>query len=446
MQPRSDRERGGSDPAHQPDPGQLDVLLANGKRHSRRRRIILLVVGLLLVGGAGLLYLLLFRANAATGAQSYETAPITRGDLKSSITSTGTVEALNNVQVGAEISGRIASIKVDFNDSVEQGQLLAEIDPEQLEAAAAQAQAQVVAARAGVVEARAALVEARLNSERSTALAEKGLLSSKELETATATAKRAAASVQSAQASAAIAAASYDAARSKLGKTEIRAPISGTVLSREVESGQTINAGMQTPVLFVIAEDLRRMRLSSLVDEADVGTVAVGQAASFTVDAYPDHTFASEVLSVHNVPQVTQNVVSYEVLLSVDNKDLLLKPGMTATVEIVTALQRNVLLVPNKALRFAPPTPSREAMRPPPGLPFLGKSGGKSGGAKKTGALDGLGKLGSRQAVLWILDGLTPKPFKVDKLATDGVQTGVEGDGLAERMQVILDLAAAKKE
>jgi HlyD family secretion protein len=431
-------------PRH-PDPDQMDALLADGRRHSRRRRIVFIVTGALLLAVAGLLCFWMLKAKDKAGEPSYETVAVTRGDLKSTITSTGTVEALNTVEVGAEVSGRIASINADFNDSVERGQLLLVIDPEQAKAALAQAMAQVLAARAGVAEAKAALVQAKLDSERSTALAAKGLLSSKELEAATATAARAAASVQSAQASAAIAKASYDAAQNKLGKTEIRAPISGTVLSRVVEVGQTINAGMQTPVLFTIAEDLRRMRLSSRVDEADIGTVAVGQPASFTVDAYPDRTFASEVIAMHNVPQSDQNVVTYEVLLSVDNKDLLLKPGMTTTVEIVTSLRKGVLLVPNKALRFKPASVSAKPMGPPPGLPFLGKPGGSAESTKGGEALGRIGKLDTQQAVLWTLDGLEPKPLKVEKLATDGTQTAVKGDGIVEGLRVIVDLASAKK-
>ena len=248
------------------------------------------------------------------------------------------------------------------------------------------------------------------------------------------------ASREAAKASLALADASYASSKTKLGKTQIVAPISGTVLSRVVEVGQTINAGMQTPVLFTICEDLGHMRLSSKVDEADIGVVKEGQIASFTVDAYPEREFESAVESVRNVATVSSNVVSYEVLLSVDNSELLLKPGMTASVEIVTLLVKDALLVPNKALRFSPPSEGH-GFRGPPGLPFLGGTPGGRTKEKRGGALDKIGELAANQAVLWVLDGAAPKRIVVEKLATDGTSTAIKSDTIEAGSRVIVDLS-----
>jgi HlyD family secretion protein len=435
--------------AHRSDSEGLQDILTADKRRSRWKRVLVALIVVGLAGTAVFIGLRVFGASGEEGAPKYKTTRIVRGDLKAAITATGTVEALNTVQVGAEVSGKIAALHADFNDSVTAGQPLAEIDPEQAKATVAEAKAQVLAARAGVAKANATLLAARLEAERSKALAEKGLLSKKELEAAVSSHELAQASLQSAKASLAVADASYTSMKSKLGKTQIVAPISGTVLSREVEVGQTINAGMQTPVLFTICEDLGHMRLSSSVDEADIGVVKAGQTASFTVDAYPERTFDSVVESVRNVATVTSNVVSYEVLLSVDNSELLLKPGMTASVEIVTLLLVDALIVPNKALRFTPSDAAPSKGGPPRGIPrgipFLGgPRGGKSDDKPANeAALAKLGKLDQRQGVVWVLEGGALKPIAVEKLATDGTNTAVKSDALAVGALVVVDVAAA---
>jgi HlyD family secretion protein len=438
------REHGSSDDGGTaPLDDSLAQLLRSGRRHSRFRRVLLVLVLLAVAAAAGFGVFQWKKGRAAEEVPRYVTEPLTKGDLTSTISATGTVEALNTVEVGAEISGRILSLNADFNDAVSAGQVLAEIDPEQHKAAVAQAKAQMLAAQAQVAEAEATLIETQQESKRAADLSAKGLLSSKELEGAQARAVRAEASLKSARASAALAKASFDAARSKLSKTEIVCPISGTVLSREVEVGQTINAGMQTPVLFIIAEDLKTMRLSSRVDEADIGKVFEGQTATFTVDAYAGREFASSVMEVRNVPQNDQNVVSYEVLLSVDNQEMLLKPGMTASVEIVTEKLKGVLLVPNKALRFSPPKGEGFRFRGPP-VPFLGRSGnGRSGKGKKTNPMQSMGKIKGNQGVLWKIDRRGPpgalSPVKVDKLASDGIRTAVHSEAIKERDEVVVE-------
>lgn len=430
----------------------IEVVLESKRRLSRRRRLVLIPLAILLLCGSGLLAYRFLMDKNTDEKSIFETAVVRRGDLKSSITATGTVEALNTVEVGAEISGQIQKIYVDFNDSVKKDELLIKLDPQQQEAAVAEAKAKVLAARAGQAEAKALLLEATQAENRVKSLAERGLASGKELEAATASAARARAALDSARASAALAQATYESAKSRLVKTEIRSPIDGTVLSREVEVGQAINAGMQTPVLFVIAEDLKRMRLSSQVDEADIGKVHVDAPATFTVDAYPDRKFKSKVTSVRNLPTTDQNVVSYEVLLSVNNAELLLKPGMTATVDIITEAVENALLVPNKALRFSPPTQDR-GMGPPRGIPFLGpprmrsKSKGQTGsppeGVSNNGSKPLLGpkqRLGPKQGLVWILEGDQPQPIRIVKLATDGVDTAVDSTELKDGMEILLNI------
>ncbi len=427
----------------------LEQILAAGRRSRLRRTVVASTLGVAAISVGVVFFLKWKHGTESLDAPVYVTEKIEQGDLTAGISATGTVEALNTVEVGAEISGRILSLHADFNDGVTTGQLLARIDPEQHRATVDQAKAQMLAARAQVAEAGATLKESTREAERAKELAQKGLLSDRELESAEAKAVRADASLKSAEASFALAKASFDAARTKLDRTEIVSPISGTVLSREVEVGQTLNAGMQTPVLFTIAEDLRRMQLSSRVDEADIGRVAVGQAASFTVDAHPGKTFSSLVTAVRNVPLTEQNVVSYEVLLQVDNDQLLLKPGMTASVEIVTEQLSDVLLVSNRALRFAPPRES--AFRRPPGggVPYLRKADGKQKSRPDADPAAALGRLKANEGLLWVEDRSTPgglRPRKVVRLATDGEKTAIASTELSAGDEVVVeqtDAAAA---
>lgn len=420
----------------------LDDLLQKTRKKSRLR-LMLIVLAVIILAAGSLFAFQYWQQPTNAQAPKYNRVPVAKGDLISSISATGTVEAINTVEVGAEISGRILSLNADFNDTVTAGQLLAKIDPEQLKTQVNQAKAQMLAADAQVVEAEATLLESDLAVKRSVELAEKGLISAKELESTTAVATRAKASLKSAKASAALARASLDSARSNLSKTEIVSPINGMVLSREVEVGQTINAGMSTPVLFNIAEDLRRMRLSSSVDEADIGKVKNGQSATFTVDAYPACEFKSQVTSVRNVPNTDQSVVSYEVLLSVNNELMLLKPGMTASVEITTEKLSDVLLVENKALRFSPINNGHDMG--PPGMPFFGspKRDKDAKDSEETNPMKSIGKVNENQGVLWIQEGsgfrARLRPVKVVKLATDGIKTAIQTDQLKEGDEVVLE-------
>jgi HlyD family secretion protein len=310
------------------------------------------------IGGGGALLVAALAAVALwwsrDPAPGYETAPVERGPLVVEVTATGTLHPLTLVAVGAEISGRIARVEVDWNDRVEQGDVLAVLDTEQLEARVVQARANLAVARSLAQEAGATLEEARNRERRARELARQETFSQQDLEAAQAALARAEAGLASARAQEDLTRAALDADLVTLDKAVIRSPIRGVVISRDVEPGQTLAASFQTPVLFTIAEDLGEMRLHVDVDEADVGQVAPGQRARFQVDAYPQREFEAVVQMVRNAAREVQGVVTYEALLSVANRDLLLRPGMTATARIVTAELAQALLVPNGALRFTP--------------------------------------------------------------------------------------------
>ncbi|MBI4705844.1 MAG: efflux RND transporter periplasmic adaptor subunit [Deltaproteobacteria bacterium] len=385
-------------------------------RSPRRRwlRLLLLLVALAALAALASLWL---RARAAAARPRFVTAEVERGELRVTVNATGTVQALNTVEVGAEVSGRLTRVHVDYNATVEPGQLLAEIDREQLQAAADEAAARVAASQAAIRQAEATREETEAGLARAQAQVGLGLVSARDLEAARAAAARAEAQVASARADAVVARAALKSARWRLERTRIVSPIHGVVLSRLVEPGQTVTAGFQTPVLFKLAEDLRRMSLSVYVDEADVGRVREGLGASFTVDAYPGRTFSARLVSLRNEPKKDQNVVTYEAVLTVDNGELLLRPGMTASATILAQTLQGVLLVPNAALRFTPPAEPgavRFGPRPPP----VAASGPK----------------------IWVLEGGNPKAVAVKVGGTDGRSTQLLQADVAVGTKVVTDV------
>jgi HlyD family secretion protein len=341
------------EPAPVVDPDVQERLgLGQGGRRRWRRLLVWGVAALALLAA---FVLWRARSTGTDGAGGYVTAPVERGDLAVTVTATGTLSAVDTVEVGSEVSGRVVAVHVDYNDEVRRGQVLATLDPEQAQASAQEAAAQVQAAAASLQRAQATAEESRVKLRRAEELAQSGLLSPQDLDTAQATARRAEADIASARAQATVAQAGLSAARSRLQKTEVLAPIDGIVLARSIEPGQTVAASLQAPVLFTLARDLREMTLKVDVDEADVGKVREGQNATFTVDAYPARVFPSNVISLRNVPKTDQSVVTYEAVLAVQNPDLALRPGMTGTATIRTEEKPDVLLVSNAALRFTPP-------------------------------------------------------------------------------------------
>jgi HlyD family secretion protein len=364
----------------------------------------------------------------------YKTAEVRVGDLKVKVSATGKLEPITQVEVGTEVSGTIQAVEVDFNDRVKTGQVLARLDPDQSKAKYRQSEAALNLARARVQEAEATVTETGNKLRRTRDLIAKQLSSPEELDTVAAASERAAAALAVTKAQVAQAQAQLDADRRTLDKTEIRSPIDGIVLKRQVQPGQTVAASLQTPVLFTLAENLAQMELKVAVDEADVGQVAEGQAASFTVDAYPDRSFPATLTQVRYAPETVDGVVTYGTLLGLDNTDLSLRPGMTATAEILVREEHGAVLVPNAALRFNPPKPNA--------------SKGSSGlvgmllpqRAPEPKRIPESSRRTAKAGKVWILRDGTPVAVEVRIGATDGVSTQVLDDTLAAGTQVLVDV------
>ena len=336
-----------------PSPELDPALDLDGTGAKRRRRLKFLLLAIVAAVAVGLAYAWL---RPATGtATQFKTAEAQRGDLTVTVSATGTLQPVNQVDIGSEISGLIESVEVDYNDPVKRGQVLIRFDTEQLKAKVVQARASLQAAEAKLEDAKATVVQTKARLARMEALEKQQLCSPEDCDVARADYARAKAQVLNNDAQVALAKAALEVDETNLQKAVIRSPIDGIVMNRQVEPGQTVAASFQTPVLLTIAEDLRQMELHVAVDEADVGQVATGQEATFSVDAYPNKQFNAHILMVHYAPQVVQDVVTYEAVLSVDNSELLLRPGMTATADIVVNNITDAMLVPNAALRFTPP-------------------------------------------------------------------------------------------
>jgi HlyD family secretion protein len=425
------------------------AILAETKSRRRRARIYQIIGLILVLGAASAFYLWRAQKNRSKGVR-YITAQAQIGDLKETVTATGTLKGLDSVDVGAQISGKLTKINVDFNDHVTAGEVLAEIDPVQLQSRVDQSRAQVNAADASLVLAKATQAQTKAQYLRSVDLSQKGLISSKDLDSAKADSDRADASITSAMAQATLARASLKDAQTSLSYAVIRSPIDGIVLARDMEPGQTVAASMSAPVLFTIARDLTQLRLYVDIDEADVGKVKEGQTASFLVDAWSEHGFASKVLSVHNLPTAGQTVVTYQAVLSVDNSERLLRPGMTATATITTDERKGVLLVPNAALRFSPPA---RAANSGSGFPFL--SGGIPGGAPRMGGGSGnrsrttnnkkIITAADSQGLVYVLQNNRPHRTVVDIAGTDGEHTEIKS-GLSAGTEVVTEIDQRKTE
>jgi HlyD family secretion protein len=306
-------------------------------------------VGLVATAGAGVAT----RASA-TAKPAVTTVEVTRGRLVQAVSATGSLEAVTTVNVGTQVSGTIQTLSADFNDVVHKGQVLARLDPSIFQTQVEQAEANLVRAESEVEQLKVARDAAKLALDRTARLAEKRLVSDAELEAAQVAVASVDAQLRSAAASVAQATASLNQTRVNLAHTVIASPIDGIVVSRAVDTGQTVAASMQAPTLFVLAADLTRMHLNASIDESDVGQIAAGQAVAFRVDAYPNDEFTGRVAQVRLQAVVSQNVVTYATVIDVDNPELKLKPGMTATVTIEVARRDDALIVPASALRFKP--------------------------------------------------------------------------------------------
>ena len=306
----------------------------------KNRKWLYISLGVLILIGA---YFIAF--HKADDKPQYRVEKVSRGDISLTITATGTLSADTTVQVGSQVSGRIAKLFADFNSKVREGELLAQIDPTFLQAAVDQQ-------KAAVEKARAQMNDSKRTFDRTASLFKRQLAAQADLDAATATYESDKASLQQAEAA-------LEQAVVNLRYAAIRAPISGVVISRNVDVGQTVAASLQAPTLFTIANDLRKMQVQASVDEADIGNVKVGQSVTFRVDAFPNRVYEGTVTQIRLSPVVTENVVMYTVIISVVNKDLSLMPGMTATVSVLEARRENVLRVPIQAVRFTPPGETR---------------------------------------------------------------------------------------
>jgi HlyD family secretion protein len=381
-----------------------------------------------------------YSATRNSTAVQYKTAPVTRGDLTVIVTATGTVQPVNQVDVGTEISGTIRTVEVDYNDRVKVGQVLTRIDTDKLQAQVSQSQSTLESADAKLIEAQATVTEVRNNLERFKRVREMSggkVPSQREFDAAEAILKRALSSEALFKAQISEAKWKLSIDQTNLSKAVIRSPINGVVLKRQVEPGQTVAASLQTPVLFTIAESLAQMEVQVDVDEADVAQVQVGQPASFTVDGYPGRAFGAVVKQVRYGPETVQGVVTYKTLLAVDNSDLALRPGMTATANITAQRIANVMLVPNLALRFSPPVSEETARnsgslisrlfpRPPPP-------------SRSRDTADAKGK----QQRVWVLRDGQPSPVTVITGATDGVTTEISGGDIKVGTEVVTDMISA---
>ena len=356
----------------------------------------------------------------------YVTAPAVTGDLRVTVTATGTVEPTNMVEISSELSGRLESVNVDFNDRVTEGTVLAELDTTKLEAQLAVSKASLDSAIARVAIAQATWAETREKYETSRRLEERGVTAHQTIVADRAAYVRAQSALQSAIADRALAEANLDLHNAELAKACICSPIDGVVLDRAVDAGQIVAAALSAPVLFTLAEDLAQMELQVDIDEADIGRTAVGNKATFTVDAYDDRLFPAVISEIRFAPLTVDGVVTYKAILNVDNSDLSLRPGMTATANIIVSEITAALTVPNAALRYAPPTaPVEEAERS--GL--LGMLIPDGHDARILGD----------DRTLWVMLGEAPVEISVRAGESDGRMTEILEGELAVGDQVVVD-------
>jgi HlyD family secretion protein len=353
------------------------------------------------------------------------TAKVDQGRLTAKVTATGTLSALVTVQVGSQVSGRLSEIRVDYNSPVKKGQVIARIDPELFVAASEQANANLLAAQSNVKKAKAQAVDAARQSARAKELGERKLVAPADAETAQANADAAQATVEAAESALEQSRAALHQAQINLAYTTIVSPIDGIVISRNVDVGQTVAASFQAPVLFVLAEDLRKMQVDTNVSEADVGRLQPGMEASFLVDAYPGERFKGTVRQIRNSPQTIQNIVTYDAVIDVPNPELKLRPGMTANVTFVWAQKDDVVRIPNAALRFHPSPELLAKIAPDAGLP------GKP--------VEDPAREPAKSRTVWVLKGVVPVEVSVGTGISDGTLSELVSGEVREGDSVVID-------
>ncbi|PZR00179.1 MAG: efflux RND transporter periplasmic adaptor subunit [Cereibacter sphaeroides] len=404
--------------------------LAAGRPRRRRPVWILgaIVIAIALGGG-------LWQASAAKStAVTYTTEPAVEGPMVVNVTATGTVQPTTEVTVSSELSGTLQSVEVDYNDQIQVGQVLARLDDTKLRAQVENAEASVAAAKASVAQAEATAREALSNYQSQSSLDQRGISTKRDFIGYVAAHERADAAVSIAQADQTLAEANLVLQKTDLEKAVIRSPISGIVLDRTAEVGQIVASSLNAPTLFTLAEDLTRTELLVDIDEADIGRVAVGNEATFTVEAYPGRVFPATITQVRFASETTDGVVTYKAVLSVDNKELLLRPGMTATATITVTQIASALLAPNAALRYAPPQKA-EAQR--------GNSNGLLGLIMPRRPGETRVAVGASNAV-WVLRNGAPVRVSVTPGDTDGRNTVLAQGEVSPGDALIVDQTEAK--
>jgi HlyD family secretion protein len=414
---------------------------------------------LILVGG----FIFYQRMGQNGSNQKFRTMKVERGEISLTVTATGTINPVITVLVGSQVSGTIKDLYADYNSRVKEGQIIAQIDPAIFQAQVDQAKANVLnaqasllnaqsnlqSAQANVAKAQVAVVDTKRTLERNRPLMERNVIAQATMDTAQTNYDSAVAQEEAAKAQLESAKSQIESAKAQIEQTKaalklaetnlryttIRSPVNGTVISRNVDVGQTVAASLQAPTLFTIAKDLTQMQVDTNVSEADVGRLATGQGATFTVDAYPEKTFRGRISEIRNAPITIQNVVTYDVVIQVDNKDLKLKPGMTANVTILVAHKEGVLKLPNAALRFRPEFAKKEG------------TGEKTREASQsTGQRVVKGEEEGKPARVWVLSP-QGKPVQISIVLgiTNGTSSQVVAGDLKEGMEVIVEEISSRK-
>jgi len=367
----------------------------------------------------------------------YRSATVERGPVISLVTATGTINPVVSVQVGTQVSGMIKSLHADFNSVVKAGDIVAAIDPEPFKARRDQAASNLEMSKANVARAKTDLAQRKRELDRVKSLVAQQFVSQNDVDVATTNLQAAEAQVNVSGAQVKQAEAALSAAELDLKYTVIRSPVNGIVVARNVEVGQTIAASFATPNLFLIALDLTKMQVDTNVSESDIGGITEGKEATFTVDAYPGYQFAGTIRQVRLAPINVQNVVTYNVVVNVDNQDLRLKPGMTANVSIVVAQREAVLKVPNAALRFTPPSAGQADRSTPSGKPT------KEKGAEQT-AEAGRGTIAPSRTIWKQGPSGELEPLHVQTGISDGLATEIVSEGLSEGALVVVGIERPK--
>jgi HlyD family secretion protein len=383
------------------------------------RRVLWLAAVVAIVSGALIVRLRL--AAQTVPAMRYETAAVDRGPVLAKVTASGTLSALVSVQVGVQVSGRVKEVLVDYNSPVTAGQVIARLDPLLFQAAVDQAHANLLTSESSLRTAVAQANNAKRAYDRARLLLDQKLLTQSDFDTALANRDVADAQVDAAKSNLEVAGTAVKQAELNLGYATITSPIDGTVISRSVDVGQTVAAAFQAPTLFLIAKDLRKMQVDTSVSESDVGRLRTGMTTTFTVDAYPDEAFRGTVRQIRSAPTTVQNVVTYDAVIDVDNSGLKLKPGMTANATFVVAERKNVVRIPNAALRFLPDAKLLQSL----GIAVPGPTAE------------------SKARWIWMLRANRPSPERVEIGISDGTLTEMTAGTLHSGDTLVTDMSLA---